>query len=720
MSWFFKPQHKAQKDRAILKRIDETLSRQGLPSAILHFLVFLLLEWQWRSQGPVPNASYVFGLLLVIMAAWRFIMIAQFNDWYGRGPARWRDWFIGSGFLHAALWSAYLLYRLAGPDHPIQLLGLLYTLAVAAGGTFVYSLYGRTVRIYLAILLLPVAAYYAFAQHTAGHWLISLAFVALYLYLVSTAGRVSELVWGFLTHNHELKMRLRALEQAREANVIQATTNRRFINQLLHRVKSPLSGLLGVLGMLSHDDASSEHQGMLNIARRSGHSILDLVNDLEAYIEQRDQARVPQSVVFNLRKTLEHALSDMGSKAHEHGLELAYLYHPAVPERIESDPQWLSNAFRRLLDFTLDSAQEGEITVRIAVDQRGEEERLLLSFYFINEEVTVEDLQAAIHRNMDTLPEDEDVSDQLTLMVASAQFRAMGADLTASSRGKGHLKTIQASLPLIASSQQASSFRPARFMAGRSVMLSDLSPVNERALSAEFLSWEMSVSTWPLERLLEEVDQSADFILVNIPVQDSAARHTLAQVQKLLHQLKGQTVSVFLYASELQRGLLSDLNGHYQFIEKPITRDALLHAFRRALDDHRPDSDQDYRCADTRVLLAEDNLVTQKVISRLLERIGVTVDSVANGREAAQMAVSGDPYDLVIMDCLMPRMDGLEATRLIRQQELNSGEHIPIIAMTAEDTPEQERACLAAGMDDFMVKPVSYESLVTLVQRWVG
>ena len=76
MSWFFKPQHKAQKDRAILKRIDETLSRQGLPSAILHFLVFLLLEWQWRSLGPVPNASYVFGLLLVIMAAWRFIMIA--------------------------------------------------------------------------------------------------------------------------------------------------------------------------------------------------------------------------------------------------------------------------------------------------------------------------------------------------------------------------------------------------------------------------------------------------------------------------------------------------------------------------------------------------------------------------------------------------------------------------------------------------------------------
>lgn len=719
MSWFFKPQHKAQKDRAILKRIDETLSRQGLPSAVLHFLVFLLLEWQWREVGPTPNGSYVFGLLLVVMAAWRFIMIAQFKDWYGHGPGRWRDWFIASGFLHGGLWTAYLIYRLSGPEHPIALLGLLYTLAVAAGGTFVYSLYGRTVRVYLAILLLPVAVHYAFASDAEGHWYISLAFVALYFYLVSTADRVSELVWGFLTHNHELKMRLRALEEAREAGVIQASTNRRFINQLLHRVKNPLSGLLGVLDMLSHDEASSEHRGMLNIARRSGHSILDLVNDLEAYIEQRDQSRVPQSIVFNLRKTLEHALSDMGSKAHEHGLELAYLYHPAVPERVESDPQWLANAFRRLLDFALDSAQEGEITVRIALDDSGEDDRLLLSFYFVNEEITVEDLRTAIHRNMDTLPEDEDVSDQLTLMVASAQFRAMGAELVASDRDE--LKIIRVTLPIIASSQQASSFRPARFMAGRSVMLADLTPVNERALTAEFLSWEMTVTSWPLERLLADQERlRTDFILLNIPVEDGAARQYLKQVQQLLDRLGDAEVRVFLYASQLQRGLLADLRGDYQFIEKPVTRDELLNALRGSLEDGHTEGVVDYRCQGTRVLLAEDNLVNQKVLGRLLERIGVTVDSCVNGQEAARLAVSGAPYDLVIMDCLMPRLDGLESTRLIRQHELNSGDHVPIIAMTAEDTPEQERACLAAGMDDFMTKPVNYETLVTLVQRWVG
>lgn len=720
MSWFFTPQHKAQKDRAILKRIDETLSRQGLPSAVLHFLVFMLLEWQWLSIEPTPFGSYIFGLALVVMAAWRFIMIAQFTDWYGSGPGRWRDWFIASGFLHAAVWSGYLVYRLSGPDHPIALLGLLYTLAVAAGGTFVYSLYGRTVKVYLAILLWPIGFYYAFNAQSVGHWYIGLAFVALYFYLINTAGRVSELVWGFLTQNHELKMRLRSLEEAREANALQATSNRRFIHQLLHRVKNPLSGLLGVLGMLSHDERSNEDQGMLNIARRSGHSILDLVTDLEAFIEQRDHARVPESLVFNLRKTLEHSLTEMGSKAHEHGLELAYLYHPEVPERIESDPQWLSNAFRRMLDFTIDVAEEGEITARIALDTRSEEERLLLSFYFLNSEISVDDLNAAINRSMDVLPEDEDVSDQLTLMVAAAQFKSMGAELKAMENDG--LKKIRVSVPMIASSQQASSFRPSKYMAGRSIMLVDMTPINERALTAEFLSWEMKVTSWQLDRLLKEEDDIAtEFVLINVPVEDARAKAYIDQVQTLLNRLSesGSQAKVYLYASELQRGLLGDLEGDFRFIEKPVSRDELLKSLREQLkDNHHAGPDVD-RYAQARVLLAEDNLVNQKVMVKLLQRIGIQVDTALNGQEAAKMATEDSPYDLVIMDCLMPRMDGLESTRAIRQHELQSGAHVPIIAMTAEDTPEQERACLAAGMDDFMTKPVTHDHLVTLVQRWV-
>ena len=718
MSWFFTPKHKAEKDKAILKRIDHTLSRQGLPSSVLHFLVFIILEWQWITVAPTPVGSYGFGVLLVIMACWRFIMIAQFAEWYGRGPARWRDWFIASGFLHAGVWSVYLVYRLNGPEHPIAILGLLYTLAVAAGGTFVYSLYGKVVRWYLAILLLPLAFHYGVLSDVSSHLYHGIAFVALFLYLISTAGRISELVWGFLIQNFELKQRLHSLENTREAGLVEASSNRRFIQQLLHRVKNPLGGLLGVLGMLSHEEQSSEQKSMLNIAQRSGHSILDLVNDLEAFIEQRDQARVPQTSVFNLRKTLEHTLTGLGAKAHEHNLELAYLYHPDVPERIESDPQWLSNAFRRMLDFAIDSAEEGEVTVRVAPDKSSDTERLLLSFYFSEEESSVNDLNAAIYRNLDTLPEDEDVSDQLTLMVAAAQFRAMGAQLSASEDGT--LKKIRVSLPLTASSQQASTFKPARLMSGRSVWLVDMTPINNRALQAEFESWEMQVTSTTLEQLTQaDLGTLPDVILVNVPVEDARAEE---HVRSLANWMASDALikeRLFVYASQLQRSLLSALTDNFHFIEKPVARDELLNVLT-SVQRQSADETHDQNWDASRILVAEDNLVNQKVLVKLFERLGATVDTCANGQEAVQMATSDRDYDLVIMDCLMPRMDGLEATRLIRQSELGTGKHMPIIALTGEDTPEQERACLAAGMDDFMVKPVSYENLVTLMQRWLG
>lgn len=718
MSLFFRPHYKAQKDRSILKRIDQTLSRQGLPSALLHFGLFIIIEWNLMLHAATPRMAYVFGLALVVMAAWRFIMIAQFEEWYARGPSKWRDIFILSGFLHAAIWSAYLTYRLVTvPDSPILLLGILYTSAIAAGGTFVYSLYGKTVRIYQFVLLGPIAVFYLFFSNDPVALILGIGFVAMYFYLVSTAHRVADLVWSFLASNHEYKLRLSVLEQAREASTVDNSSNRRFIQQILMRVKNPLSGLLGVLSMLTLNESESENHGMLNIAQRSGYSMLDLINDLEAFIEQRDQTRVPQSMVFNLRKTLEHAMADMGAKAHENGRELSYLYHPDVPERIEADPQWLSNAFRRLLDFTLDMADSGEITVRIGIGSEEGQEQLLLTFYFMNSEIEVSDLRSALERQMDVLPENEDVSDQLTLMVATAQFKAMGAKLSAAA--EGDLKKIRVNLPISTTSQQASSFKPAKYMVGKSILLVDLSEQNERSLTAEFMSWNMQVAVWTMERLLETEDTiDTDFVFINVPVDEQKARQQLKDIESLSHRFVEQT-HVVLYASELQRNLFAGLTDKYTFVEKPVARDQLLTALRAATEASDEREIDVYRCENARILLAEDNLLNQKVVLRMLEQTGVQVDTCVNGREAIEK-LKKHHYDLVFMDCNMPRIDGLEATRVVRKSEVDTGKHIPIIAMTSEQTPEIERECLAAGMDDFLSKPLQRDLLIGSLQRWTA
>ncbi|MFT4675765.1 MAG: CheY-like chemotaxis protein [Reinekea sp.] len=512
-------------------------------------------------------------------------------------------------------------------------------------------------------------------------------------------------------------MRLTALEQSREATTVQNSSNRRFIQQLLQRVKTPMSGLVGVLGMLSVNDTDIENQGMLGIARRSGFSMLDLITDFEAFIEQRDQTRVPESMVFNLRKTLEHALADMGPKAHENGRELSYLYHPDVPERIEADPQWLSNAFRRLLDFTLDMADAGEITVKIAVGSEFGQDCLLMTFYFFNSDLDQGDLTSALDRQMDILPENEDVADQLTLMVAAAQFKAM--DATLSAEQQGDLQKISVRLPITTTTQQASSFRPTKFMAGKSILLVDLSPQTERSLAAEFMSWNMEVAVWTLDRLFEQTDSiDSDFVLFNLSVDDQFARAQLEKIQHLADRL-GQQSHLILYASELQHRLFNDIEIPYTFIEKPVARDQLLSALRNALEQVDEHTQSSARFDNTRILIAEDKLLNQKMILKMLEPMGISATTCSNGLEAVELA-NTDNFDLLLMDCYMPRMDGMEATRLIRRAELTSGRHIPIVAMTSEQTPLIERECLTAGMDDFITKPLKHEELVELIQRWTA
>ncbi|MGK0261839.1 MAG: two-component system sensor histidine kinase/response regulator, partial [Planctomycetota bacterium] len=120
-----------------------------------------------------------------------------------------------------------------------------------------------------------------------------------------------------------------------------------------------------------------------------------------------------------------------------------------------------------------------------------------------------------------------------------------------------------------------------------------------------------------------------------------------------------------------------------------------------------------------KVLVAEDNRLNLRLAVRVLETFGLQVDTAVDGESAAKM-VSENSYDLVLMDCLMPGMDGFEATRRIRQDEAASGAHLPIIALTANALPEDREACLAAGMDDFVSKPFTRQTLLQAMVRWLA
>jgi CheY-like chemotaxis protein len=164
-------------------------------------------------------------------------------------------------------------------------------------------------------------------------------------------------------------------------------------------------------------------------------------------------------------------------------------------------------------------------------------------------------------------------------------------------------------------------------------------------------------------------------------------------------------------------------------LSKPIRRAALLEALLTALGHTAPERDPTLskRPPETRspsayhprILLAEDNVVNQKVAARMLENLGYRVDVVANGQEALTAAAQ-IPYACILMDCQMPEMDGYTATRAIREREARLGGRIPIIAMTANAMPGDRERCLAAGMDDYLGKPVHPEDLRAVLHRWLS
>ena len=154
-------------------------------------------------------------------------------------------------------------------------------------------------------------------------------------------------------------------------------------------------------------------------------------------------------------------------------------------------------------------------------------------------------------------------------------------------------------------------------------------------------------------------------------------------------------------------------------------REALMKAFSGGVSPRTParegsaESTSVGASRSLRILVAEDNAVNQRVAVRMLEKAGHRVDLVSNGREAVA-ALDRKPYDLVLMDCLMPEMDGFEATRAIRAAEVGTGRHVPIMALTANATHRDREQCLAAGMDDYLAKPFTGPALTAALERWTG
>ncbi len=443
-----------------------------------------------------------------------------------------------------------------------------------------------------------------------------------------------------------------------------------------------------------------------------------------------------ETLDFDLRTAVEDVLDLLAERATAKGLELVSVVEPGVPTWVAGDPGCLRQILTNLVANAVKFTVTGEVVVRVTCVE-ATEAHVVLRFAVtdtgigIAPEVQARLFQACIQADASTTRQYGGTG--LGLAMCQRLTTLFGGTLGVDS-ALGQGSTFWCTVRLTPGIAPAPSLPTAvPHMRGLRVLVVDDNATNRRCLEVALSTWGLDVDSVPdgpcaLAQLRATHHDSTPYALalldMHMPAMDGL---TLARA--IIADPALATIRLILLSSWGQRGdaRTAQAAGIAAYLPKPVRHSQMYQTIMTVLHTTaagtRPPSITRHRVAEAqatghlRVLVAEDNVVNQRVAIRLLEKLGCSVDAVANGREAVD-ALAHVPYALVFMDCQMPEMDGYAATAAIRASEMSQGTHTPVIAMTAHAMVGDREQCLAAGMDDYVSKPVTAEALRTVLQQW--
>ena len=563
----------------------------------------------------------------------------------------------------------------------------------------------------------------------------------------------------------DLKMKNEELALSRDQALQAARAKAEFLATMSHEIRTPMNGILGMTDLLLGTELTPNQVSLAHTVQTSAEALLTLLNDILDFSKIEAGKLELESIDFDLRATLEASLDVLAERAASKHLELTGLIFPDVPTSLRGDPGRLRQVILNLLGNAIKFTDTGEVNIQVLLGIETHE-NVELRFHIwdtgigIRPEVKQKLFQVFSQADSSTTRKFGGTG--LGLAICQQLVELMGGEIGVESQPNAwtlfwfSIKVRKAPSPL----QQE--WIPRKDLQGLRLCCIDDNATNLYLIQNYAQSWgiETYTTTCPTTGLaaLREAAQEGNPFDVAIIDRTFPEQDGIQFGQRVKHDATITQTKLMLLTSVAQRGEALDAQqaGFDAYLTKPIHRmefhDSLatMMGFATSNTQSSPKPlitrhtvKEAQSQSRTKILVADDHAVNQQLMNLLLEKLGFASDVVSNGQEAI-MAVSTGSYSLVLMDCQMPEMDGFEATKKIREEEKGKGTglgktdglietnspdaspltsagsgRLPIIALTANAMPGDREKCLAAGMDDYLSKPVRPEELAAMLDHWL-
>ena len=550
-----------------------------------------------------------------------------------------------------------------------------------------------------------------------------------------------EIISGRLQSGNGAVLLLRDITERKQAEdqkdeaMAASRAKSKFLANMSHEIRTPMNAIIGMTELVLGTQLTAEQKEYLETVKTSADSLLSLLNQVLDFSKIEAGQLELDKVDFNLRSTLESAADMLAVRAEEAGAELICHIKPSVPVALVGDPVRLRQIIVNLTANAIKFAQEGQVSISVET-QEEKGSTALLHF-------TVSDTGIGISPDkMETIFESFKQAHGSTtrryggtglgLTISKQLVEMMGGRIWADSElGKGSTFHFTASFQSRGGETTEVSRIGDLGLSGLPVLILDDNVTNRLVLKEITSSWGLEPAEVADEKdVLAEIKRAFEAEKpYRVLLLDSqlAGKDGFEVAKRVKNSPYGANLEIILLMSIGEKGGAAQCAkfGISGYLVKPVKQSELLDAIMMALGLGRPTDEKaplmtQYAIQEAEkrfsILVVEDNPVNQKVAVTMLKKRGHHVDVASNGKEALE-ALDRDRIDLVLMDVQMPDMDGFEATRLIRYREKGNGGHIPIIAMTAHAMKGDRERCLAAGMDDYISKPIREADLFSAIEN---